>query len=245
MIHTTGGIVLRTVKYGETSVICTIYTELFGIQSYLVNGVRMSGKSASGKAAMLQPAAVLELEAYHSDLKNLQRLKEFRWKYLYRNIFSDVIKHAVALFMVELFHRSLKQPEANADLFYFVEHAFLKLDAAGMQETANLPLVFSLSLPHYFGFAPQPPAGADEYYFDLQEGAFTSVQPAHGDYLFPDDARHVAALLKSLATEEAGHLPLNREQRRRILMAMESFYRYHIQDFPPLRTLPILRELMN
>ena len=39
-LHKTKGIVLRTVKYGETSIIVTIFTELFGIQSYLVNGVQ-------------------------------------------------------------------------------------------------------------------------------------------------------------------------------------------------------------
>ncbi len=40
-LHNTKGIVLRTVKYGETSVIVTIFTELFGIQSYIVNGVEI------------------------------------------------------------------------------------------------------------------------------------------------------------------------------------------------------------
>ena len=49
-LHTTRGIVLRIVKYGETSLIVTIYTELFGIQSFLVNGVRASSKKGAGKA---------------------------------------------------------------------------------------------------------------------------------------------------------------------------------------------------
>ena len=44
MTHKTKGIVLRTVKYGETSVIVTILTELFGLQSYLINGVRSSSR---------------------------------------------------------------------------------------------------------------------------------------------------------------------------------------------------------
>ena len=51
MIHQTKGIVLRTIKYGETSVVVNIFTELFGIQSYLVNGVRSSGKTLKGKTA--------------------------------------------------------------------------------------------------------------------------------------------------------------------------------------------------
>ncbi|MBS1655487.1 MAG: recombination protein O N-terminal domain-containing protein, partial [Bacteroidetes bacterium] len=63
-LHKTKGIVLRTVKYGETSVIVTIYTELFGIQSYLVNGVRVSSKKGSGKANLFQPSAILDMVVY-------------------------------------------------------------------------------------------------------------------------------------------------------------------------------------
>jgi len=121
MIHSTKGIVLRTVKYGDTSMIATIYTELFGIQSYIVNGVRTSSKKGPGKANLLQPAAILDLVVYHNDLKNLQRIKEFRWGYLYQHLFFNVLKNSVALFMVELLQKTLKQPEANPDLFHFID----------------------------------------------------------------------------------------------------------------------------
>ena len=127
-LHHTKGIVLRTVKYGETSVIVTIFTELFGVQSYLVNGVRTSTKKGSGKANFFQPSAILDMVVYHNELKQLQRIKEFRWGYLYQHILSDVKKNAVALFMVELLTKCLKQPEANPDLFHFAEDAFLHLD---------------------------------------------------------------------------------------------------------------------
>ena len=66
MIQTTKGIVLRSVKYGETSLVVTIFTELFGLQSYLVNGVRTASKKGSSKSAMFQPSAILELVAYHT-----------------------------------------------------------------------------------------------------------------------------------------------------------------------------------
>src|ERR1700694_4166459 len=111
MIHKTKGIILRTVKYGETSLVVTVFTELFGLQSYLVNGVRAAVKKGTPKAALFQPSAILELVAYHNELKNLQRLKEFRWAYLYRHLLSDVRKNAVALFMIELLTKCLKQPE--------------------------------------------------------------------------------------------------------------------------------------
>ena len=44
MTHKTKGIVLRSIKYGETSLVVTIFTEMFGIQTYMVNVERTSKK---------------------------------------------------------------------------------------------------------------------------------------------------------------------------------------------------------
>src|SRR3954462_14000416 len=119
----TKGIVLRSVKFGETSCVVTILTELFGVQSYLVNGVRKSTKKGSGKANLFQPSAILDLVVYHNELKNIQRLKEYKWGYLFTHILTDVPKNAVALFMIEILTKCLKQPEANPELFAFAEDA--------------------------------------------------------------------------------------------------------------------------
>ena len=101
MTHKTKGIVLRTVKYGETSVITTIYTEAVGIQSYIIKGVRQSSKRSSGKAIYFQPAAILDLVVYHNELKSLNFIKEFAWSFLYENVLFDVIKNTVAMYLVE------------------------------------------------------------------------------------------------------------------------------------------------
>ena len=120
MTHKTNGIVLRAVKYGETSLVVTIFTELFGVQAYMVNGIRSNNKNG-GRAAMYQPGAILEMEVYHNEQKNMQRIKECSWAFLYRNILGDVVKNSIALFMVELLYKTLKQPEENSSLFYFCD----------------------------------------------------------------------------------------------------------------------------
>jgi DNA repair protein RecO (recombination protein O) len=140
-LHKTKGIVLRVVKYGETSLVVTIFTELFGVQSYMVNGVRTSTKKGTGKANLFQPTAILDLIVYHNELKHLNRIREFKWHYIYQHIFSDVPKNAVALFMIELLTKCLKQPEPNAELFEFIEDAFIHLD-----ESNSLLYIFRLSL---------------------------------------------------------------------------------------------------
>ena len=92
MIHKTKGIVLRTVKYGETSLVISAYTELFGMQSYLVNSVRVASKKGGSKAVFFQPASILDLVVYHNEFKNLQRIKEYKWAHLYAHIFPMCIR---------------------------------------------------------------------------------------------------------------------------------------------------------
>ncbi|HYM92613.1 MAG TPA: DNA repair protein RecO [Chitinophagaceae bacterium] len=243
--HKTKGIVLRTVKYGETSLVVTIFTELFGIQSYLVNGVRVSSKKGSGKANLFQPSAILDMVVYHNELKNLNRIKEFKWAILYQNIFSDVKKNAVALFMVELLTKCLKQPESNPDLFHFAEDAFLHLDQAGDAITANFPLFFAIQLPLFFGFRITDNYSSQNSFLDLREGKFEAQQPVHPHFLEGKQAEVTSHLLKVMQPEELETIRLNHEFRRSLLFSYENYYALHLQDFGTLRTLPVLKEILS
>jgi len=244
-LHHTKGIVLRTVKYGETSVIVTIFTELFGVQAYLVNGVRTSSKKGSGKANLFQPTSILEMVVYHNELKQLQRIKEFRWSFLYQYILSDVKKNAVALFMVELLTKCLKQPEANPDLFHFTEDSFIHLDEASHAVTANFPLFFALHLPVFFGFRFSVNYSERHPFLDLQEGEFVKEQPKHPHFLDDKQAFVTSQLLKVQQPEELSDIKLNHDFRRNLLYTYETYYALHVQDFGTMRTLPVLREILS
>ena len=244
-LHHTKGIVLRTVKYGETSVIVSIFTELFGVQSYLVNGVRSSSKKGSGKANLFQPTSILEMVVYHNELKQLQRIKEFGWSYLYKHVLSDVRKNAVALFMIELLTKCLKQPEANPDLFHFVEDSFLHLDEASIGVTANLPLFFALHLPVFFGFRFSDNYSESQPYLDLEEGKFVREQPVHPHFLDDRQAFITSQLLKVQQPEELEDIKLNHDFRRNLLYTYETYYALHVENFGTMRTLPVLREILS
>lgn len=244
-MYKTKGIVLRTIKYGETSLIATLYTELFGLQSYLVNGVRTSSKKGPGKANLFQPAAILDLVVYHSDLKNLQRIKEFRWGYLYRHIFFDVMKNGVALFLVELLQKCLKQPEPNADLFYFVEDAFTHLDECEGTVLANYPLFFTLHLAGFFGFRIEDTYSEKASILDLQEGVFVAEPPHHHNTLEGPYSYITSQLLRVRRPEELGELLLNQDMRRVLLQAYQAFYALHVPDFGEMRTLIVLQTILG
>ena len=243
MIYSTKGIVLRTVKYGETSVIAAIFTEMFGIQSYIVNGVRVHGKTS--RAHFFQPSSILEMQVYHSELKNLQRIKDLNWSYLYRNILSDVTKNAVALYMVELLQKCLKQPESNPDLFHFCEDAFLQLDASDAEVTANFPLYFCLQLAYFFGFRLQNNYSDERNLFNCREGNFADKILGKDHFVEAAISYYISQLLKAMHPSDLPEIKLNKNIRGTILSALENYYAFHIPEFGVLKTLPVLHELLG
>lgn len=245
----TKGIVLRTVKYGETSLIVSLFTELFGIQSYLVNGVRTTTKRGSGRANLFMPAALLDLVVYHRQGQSLQRIKEFHWDRQYEGVFGDITKNAIALYMVELLTKCLREPEENSPLFQFTEDCLLALDRAPAAVQANMPLFFALHLTYFFGVQPRLSyngEGDDEaHFFDLIDSVITDREPVHHQYVSGRPVAVITELLQVRQPEELAHTALSGETRRQLLQLLERYYALHIQDFGTLRTLPVLREILS
>lgn len=243
MTHKTKGIVLRSIKYGETSLVVTVFTELFGVQTYMVNGVRSSKKSSS-KANQLQPGAVLDLLVYHSDQKSMQRIREFSWSVLYQQVLSDVIKNTIALYMVELLYKCLKQPEQNTPLFYFCEDVLLALDTADKAVTANIPLYFALQLPHFFGFKINDDYDETQPILDLQEGCFVPEVPLHPNFVDGTNAELTSQLLKVLQPFELRAFPMHHSVRRQLLIRYHEYFSFHIPDFGVVKTMAVMAEVL-
>ncbi len=243
MTNKTKGIVLRSIKYGETSLVVTMFTEMFGVQTYMVNAVRTSKRSSS-KANHFQPTAILDQVVYHSENKSIQRIKEFSWGVLYTDLLTGVIKNSIASFMVELILKCLKQPEANSDLFNFCEESLLQLDKANKPVTANFSLFFTLHLTHFFGFRMTDNFSSGNSVLDLQEGNFINHQPTHPHFLDGEYAELTARLLKVMQPFELEEFKLNREIRRNLLLRYLEYYALHIPDFGQMKTLMVLHEVL-
>src|SRR4051812_2313610 len=123
MIHKTRGIVFRFTKYGETSIIVTIFTEEFGLQSYIVNGVR--SKSSKNKIALYQPLTLLNLVVYHRERANIERIKEIQCFHPYQTLTVDVKKSTIAMFITELLNKTVKEESHVQDLFDFLADSLI------------------------------------------------------------------------------------------------------------------------
>ncbi len=244
MLQNTRGIALRAVKYGDTSIIATIFTELYGVQSYMVQGVR-SSKAKNNKAALLQPATLLDMVVYHKPNTKLQRIKEYQYGYIYTSLQEQIIKNSIALFSAEVLLRILPEEAVMPELFQFAFQYFQQLDAMPSGDVANFPLYFLIQCSRILGYEISGTYSSQTPYLHMQDGAFTATPPKMDTYLHDEDAN---ALSNMLNIEDAAILKtiaLNGEIRNRLIDWYIEFMHSHTQHMGNIKSLAVLRAILH
>ena len=244
MLHNTKGIVLRVTKYGDTSVIASIYTELFGLQQYIIKGVRTTSKKGASKGVFYQPAAMLQMEAYHYPMKSMQMLKEVNWSYIYQNVYSDIIRNAVATYIVEVLQQTL-QPEPHPELFYLIEDTFKQLDNGGSLLASNLPIYFLIHLSETLGFGLQGKYSEETPLLDVKEGQFVKEKPLHPYFLEGLEAQTASQFMTLQFYNDLENIHLNGAQRKKILDLFQLSLSWHYKGFKEIKSLSILQAVLH
>jgi DNA repair protein RecO (recombination protein O) len=222
MLHKTQGIVFRFTKYGETSIIVNIFTALFGLQSYIVNGVRSRG--ARQRIALFQPLTLVDLVVYHRENANLNRISEIKCLHPYQSIPVDIRKSTIAIFLNEVVNKTIKEESHARDLCSFMIQSFIAFDEQVMN-TENFHLVFLIRLSRWLGFGAHHP----------------------NEILGPrvTDAKTETLLSKLLECDYDEPIEMTNEQRRELLDLVLYFYRDHVESMGELRSVQVLREVLN
>lgn len=220
MLHKTQGIVLNHIKYSESSIIARIYTSSFGLQSYMVNGVR--SKTSKNKIALFQPLTLTDLVVYHKPHAGIQRISEIKLAYPYKAIPFDFKKITVGIFLSELLTKCLKEEEPNEELYEFIYHSLILFDSLE-DDYVLFHLQFMARLSHFLGFGTDRPE--DVVPFHLSEEEYT--------------------LLQHLLTHGYDQAKSSTATRRMVLEHLLSFYATHIANFGTLNSVEVLREIMS
>ena len=241
MLLKTRGIIFRSTKYGESSLILEVYTEERGIRKYIVSGVRKARSSTP--ASKLQLMNLVSLIAYERPGKDLTRLKDVQPARIYTRIPFEVERGTVGLFMLEVARNSIRESEENPALFDYLFDSFAFLD-----ETAG-PIVlvhlhFLLGLTAYLGFLPAGAYSEATPLFDLREGQFIAGFPGHTEYLDGPRAALMYRLLHA-EREELAAITTTREERGGLLTDLLRYYRHHIEGMREINSLAILRDVMG
>jgi DNA repair protein RecO (recombination protein O) len=241
MLHKTRGIVFKTTDYSESSVVVQIFTEKFGLQSYIINGARKP-KAKIGRN-MLQTLSLVDMVVYHKAAGNIQRISELKNSPVLQSIPYDVIKSCLAMFLNEVLYKAIKQQTPDENTFDFVFSGIEFLDNAN-NGLANFHLVFLMQLTRYLGFYPHGNNASIADYFDMKDGVFSQYKPDSINYLSPPHTRNFYSLLESGFGHLAG-IKLSNDERRYLISKLLEYYAMHIEGFGSIRSHEVLEEVLG
>ena len=241
MLATTEGIVLHFIKYGESSVIATIYTREFGRQSYIVNAAR--SKKSKNKASLLQPLFFVDLVTYQKQNRDIQRVKEIKSSQTYQNIPFDIAKSTQAIFISEMLYKTLNEQESFPEMFDFIKNSLLYFD---LMENgfANFHLYFLFRLTEYLGFLPDTNRIGFEAWFDLRKGAVVPFEPSHPLFVNKEVTEYLCTL-STLKIQEISDFKISRNLRENLLSKLIEYYQLHFDNLGEIKSIGVLKEVFG
>ncbi len=235
-------IILRAVKYGDASMILTVFGPECGLLS-LISSVSRNSKKGLRKPLM-QVLSLVEIIYSDKSKGELKRLQELRILHPYQEIPFDPVKSCLALFLAELLSKSLKEEATAPSLYQFLKEAFIHLDEE-QASLANFLPAFLMDFSAYLGFEPHFKVHSEAPYYDLLDAEEIFKEPLHSYYLYANEAAIWAALQAEGYKNSAQVSLTNSGQRRQVLENMLSYYRLHFNDFGQLKSLPVLYDLLH
>ncbi len=227
MLHKTRGIVLNYIRYKETSIIVKIYTEEFGLQTYVENGVRSA--RSKGKIALFQPLTLVDLVVYFKPGAEIQRISEIKCGHPFYRIPTDIKKMTLGIFLTEILVLTLREHTGNSTLFDFLQEALLFLEEHE-EQIENFHLFFLMSLSAYLGFGPETARDIRKQL--LEHGMAVSTGEE--------------AVLQKILEMPFGHrLDIGKNERMRALDHLIDFYRLNLDSFTGARSVQVLKEVLE
>jgi DNA repair protein RecO (recombination protein O) len=245
VILRTEAIVLRSLRYGESSRIATLFTRERGKMSVIARGARRS-KSRFGSA--LLPMSYIESVIYVKPGRSLQTLSETSHLLRFPSLARDLSKISTGLRIVELLGSVVQEEERNPALFNLVLQT-LQMLSVSSANTDNLGLHFELQLAAALGFAPLIRREAVEAvgeaggFLVLDRGSVAAS--SEGDHCVRGSrkALRAFAVLAAAEPETVLRMKLDERTRREVDSLIEAFMRYHLEEAYSLRGKRVIGQI--
>ncbi len=150
MIEKTTGIVLKIFPFKESSSIVEMYTEKWGLKSFIIKGGRK--KNAQVKSVIFQPLQVVSIAVYVNKNSTLSLIKEAYINENLDNIYCEIVKTSLAFFITEVIKLSLQEEAPDEHLFKFLYDSVLKLNDSDKVTLKDFHLYFLYYFAKILGF---------------------------------------------------------------------------------------------
>ncbi len=258
MLTKTEAVVLKSMKYGDTSKIVTFYSKEFGKVKGIAKGARAS-KNKFGSS--LEPLTKALLVFYKKEHRELHLISQCDAIDSFRHISEDLDRMSAGLAVLELVDQVTHDEERKPALYDLLIDILAALDCSDKNFSIYLD-AFRLKLVTVFGFAPnfetcgvcgQPLAavgGENRFEFQIARGAVlcdrcSADRPNQSKEFgqFSGSAsltygvlRAARQLLRARATE-LSEMEYDEKTRNELDAILRLYMRYHFEGLKPLNSL--------
>jgi len=241
MLQKTKGIILHQIKYTDSGIIAQVYTREFGRRPVLIRGMR--NKKAGKHNIFFQPMSILDMVLYIKESREVQMLKEFSVYFAPADIYANVKKVSIAVFLSEILSSVLKEETPNEGLFDFIEGSVIYLDSC-TSGYSNFHISFLAGLCSYLGFEPAKRSDAGKRYFDLVNGVFVPSPPPHNSFA-EEDISDVLAGFFTGSFDSAARIPLTGSMRDEVLRTLIRYFSIHLPGLKKINSLEVLKDIFT
>jgi len=207
----------------------------------MIKGMR--SRKTGKRNILFQPLFILDLELYYKASHEMQNLKEFSVFFTPYDIYSNIRKSAVAMFLGEVLTSVLREESPNEEMFDFIEKSIIYFDKSP-DGYANFHISFLAGLSSFLGFEPGRQYEKDDAYFDMLNGVFVTIPPVHGNYATEEISAILAEFFNS-SYDSASNISLTGKIRNDILETLVRFYSLHLPGLKRIKSLEVLKEVFN
>jgi DNA repair protein RecO (recombination protein O) len=241
MLQKTRAIILHQLKYSDSGIIVQSYTREFGRVTFIVKGMR--SKKSGKHNVHFQPMTVIDMVFYQKESRSIQILRDFSVSFSPVNIYSDIRKSTIALFLGEMMTTILREETPGPAMFDFIESSVKYFDASG-SGYANFHISFLIGLSGFLGLEPRARGERSDKYFDIENGTFVPIPPVHGNYADPEISEILAVFFRA-SYDEAKKIPLTGILRNEVLETIVKFYSTHLPGLKKINSLEVLKEIFK
>ena len=232
MYHKSKGILLRKTKLSGGGFILKILTLEFGMRSYF-------GRTSKQMKNKYLPLSLVDLTGFQQAKKTIYSLKEYELSPPLRDVYQNIYKSNVLIFINEVLNNVIQEEESNPEKYYFLASKIVELE--NEQFDSNFHLIFLIQLTSFLGF--EPDINGDGKYYDFAEGEFTFAAPTHSNFFNEEESVLFKSICKA-GFEPNYELKVSNNMRKRALQILINYYRYHT-EMRELKSLPVLEMIFN
>ncbi len=235
----TSAVVLSKIRYKDNHIIVKLFSREYGVISFIVKG-SLKSKNKKIRFAYFQELTILNIQFNFNPNRSLQYIKDVEIKHHYASLHSDLVKTSVIMFLSELLSNIITHQKKEIELYDYIEKSLIWYDTNPV--SPYFYLIFLIQLTKYLGFFPDI-SDNNLQYFNLEEGIYESSKSSK----YSINGANLNLFNNILGTKfDSNHLiSLNSSEKMEILNIIITYYKLHLNNFKPLKSLGIIRSIYN